>query len=225
MALTRQNTGWEDLTSASSFVPHSDINDSTHHAEDAFATTADAVADLPSSGNWVGRHVWVSSARTYYSWDGSSWVTAGASITMLRSTTALTSGANAYGNASANSGWSASRVRGPMTYNNGIIVPAPGEYEVWWSLLFSGTGTGSTGTAGIAGVAVNAGSTLAGGQVLAGIGPIVNNAALTGSGHGRIECAAGDVLTLWIYGQGGVLAVAPNAQPNRSQWGAKYVGT
>lgn len=74
MALTRQDTGYTDLTSASDFTKlHTFINDTVEHAEDAFATVADAVSDLPATGNWPGRLIWVIAAASLYVWDGTGW--------------------------------------------------------------------------------------------------------------------------------------------------------
>lgn len=70
MALNRAATGWTDLAGTSAFTPHSDINDGVHHAEDIAATYADTAADLPQSGNWVGRRIFVIAESLFYAWAG-----------------------------------------------------------------------------------------------------------------------------------------------------------
>ena len=42
------------------------------------------LADLPSSGNWVGRQRWVTSESNFYVWMGSSWVPVGGATSAAR---------------------------------------------------------------------------------------------------------------------------------------------
>lgn len=72
MALRRFDTGWTDLTTDSEFKASSNINNSAHHAEDIAALLADDLVDLPASGNWGGRRIWMNDSA--YFWNGTSWV-------------------------------------------------------------------------------------------------------------------------------------------------------
>jgi len=84
MALTRQSAPWTDITSASDGTQmHDYYNQAARHAEDVSAWTADAVADLPASGNWPGRSIYVISEKAAYVWNGAGWdPTDGAWVTL-----------------------------------------------------------------------------------------------------------------------------------------------
>jgi len=52
---------------------HDYYNQAARHAEDVSAWTADTVADLPASGNWPGRSIFVISEKSPYFWSGTGW--------------------------------------------------------------------------------------------------------------------------------------------------------
>lgn len=135
-----------------------------------------------------------------------------------RTTTALSTGNATYANMSADAAWGSRELLGGMTYSNGFIIPTGGAgmYVVEWSLLIAGTPA-----PGIAGIAVNAGGSIAGDSLHAA-GTFQNGGAYFGNGSAMVRLNAADVLTLWGYGSGAALSI--NALANRGpHWGLRWI--
>lgn len=66
-------TGGTPPTGGSEFKPHEHIAETYQHFGDAAMFAVANAAALPSSGNWVGRHLMASDTGFVYAWDGAAW--------------------------------------------------------------------------------------------------------------------------------------------------------
>lgn len=55
------------------YDPRTHIDDVYEHYDTLVGETVDEVADLPASGNWVGRTIWVADIEELRVWGGSAW--------------------------------------------------------------------------------------------------------------------------------------------------------
>ena len=80
-----------------------------------------------------------------------------------------------------------------------------------------------TGATGVGGIAINAGGTFTTGHLLHAAAPLINGGAIFGTGSARTpRLVAGDVLTFWVYANGGTVTV--NASANAAtHWAAAWV--
>jgi hypothetical protein len=134
-----------------------------------------------------------------------------------RTATAVSAGNAAYANMSATAGWTTAGtglLAGGMTYANGFVIPVAGLYEVGWSIL-----QGGGASIGIVGIARNAPGTV-GGNLLYAIATMQNGGAYNASGAGIVELAAGDLLTLWGYGNAAAWTIQ---NTESSSWWARYL--
>lgn len=140
----------------------------------------------------------------------------GASAGIVRRTTsALTTGGGAYANMSANAKWGNRDLINGMTYSDGFIVPLAGIYVVEWQML------SSTSRASILGIAVNAGSSIAGGHTLHAASSLQDGGAFIGAGSAMVRLDVDDKLTLWGYSAS---AATMNANANEGpHWGCRWV--
>lgn len=76
MALTRLDTGWDEIANTDSMLGNDQIGDAAHHAEDIAATTADTWSDLAGATKWLGRQIWVIDSKAMAFSDGTTWLAA-----------------------------------------------------------------------------------------------------------------------------------------------------
>ncbi|EYT59755.1 hypothetical protein [Microbacterium sp. UCD-TDU] len=144
------------------------------------------------------------------------------SALMRRTATTLSAATGDYRNISATAAWSATggQMRGGMSYNNGIIVPIDGWYEVGWALRGL-----DPAPATIVGIAVNK-DTGVGGDDMWAIGHMLVNIVTIGTASARVKLNANDKLTLFAYASSGTTTIVPNPSAGKvqtSQWGARWV--
>lgn len=159
-----------------------------------------------------------------YRHNGTGWVLSGGAtplVVLRRTTQALQSGNNAYGNITSAAGgaaaWTAADIRGLTFDATGIAITVPGLYEVSWVLWATGTG------AGLVGIGVNA-TAAPGAEKLHALNHIMHRVSSLGSSSGFVRLAAGDKLSLWAYGDGGAMTIrAAAAPPEGTHWGARWI--
>lgn len=66
-------TGYTAPTNDSPFTPPADITAVYEHFDPLVGSSVEAVTDLPSSGNWSGRTVFVSANGSIQVWNGTAW--------------------------------------------------------------------------------------------------------------------------------------------------------
>lgn len=141
---------------------------------------------------------------------------------MRRTSVALAAATGDYRNIAATAAWTATggQLRGGMTYNNGIIVPIDGWYEVWWALRGL-----DPAPATIVGIAVNK-DTGVGGDDMWAIGHMLVNIVTVGSASAKVKLSANDKLILFAYASSGTTTIVPNPSAGKAQtpqWGARWV--
>ena len=153
-------------------------------------------------------------------WSGAWYVVGGLTplVVMRRTNVALSANGGAYTDLSATAAWTASTgiLRG-ATYSGGIAVTVPGWYEVFWAVK------GSDGTnPGLVGISVNA-STGIGAESLHALDHVTSKVIQSGNASGRVKLAAGDVLRLFGYGDGGTMFIRPATVLEPTHWGCRWV--
>lgn len=136
---------------------------------------------------------------------------------MRRTNAALQANSNAYTDMSATAAWTSTNglLRG-FTYNNGLVAPLDGWYELFWNLW------ANLIVGGIVGIAVNAAGT-PGGDKLHAIDHIGAKVISLGNATGRVYLNEGDKLTLWGYGDGTVMQIRPATALEPMHWGARWI--
>lgn len=141
-------------------------------------------------------------------------------VVMRRTNVALSAaGSTPYTNLSASTAWSAGNgvLRG-ATYSDGIVIQVPGWYEVFWAIK------GVDGTnPGLVGISVNntAGTSA---EALHALDHVTSKVIQSGNASGRVKLAAGDVLRLFGYGDGGTMFIRPATVLEPTHWGCRWVG-
>ncbi|AYG02362.1 hypothetical protein [Gryllotalpicola protaetiae] len=74
MALTQISAGWQDIPNSAPMLGNDQIGDAARYAEKIGTMVADAPGDLPASGNWPGRRIYVISWGRPATWTGNAWV-------------------------------------------------------------------------------------------------------------------------------------------------------
>ena len=139
---------------------------------------------------------------------------------MRRTAAALTATSGDYRNISASAAWTATggRLRGGMTYSNGIVVPVGGTYEVFWGMRGK-----DPAPASFAGIAINK-DTGVGGDDMWALGHMTANILTIGTASARVVLNANDKLTLFAYAESGTLTVMDSPSGVQgTQWGARWV--
>lgn len=72
------NTGYTGVTNDNPFTPPANITAVYEHFDPLIDPSVATSADLPASGNWVGRHFFVVDIHAFRVWDGSVWFDGGA---------------------------------------------------------------------------------------------------------------------------------------------------
>lgn len=73
MALTQQSAGWQDIPNSAPMLGNDQIGQAARYAEQIATIAADTASDLPASGNWLGRTIWVTAENCGYVSNGTAW--------------------------------------------------------------------------------------------------------------------------------------------------------
>lgn len=72
--MTTTPKGYTELTNASSMSGPEQINDAERFVEDLIGESKPTAANLPTSGNWIGRTITAADTGALYLWGASGWV-------------------------------------------------------------------------------------------------------------------------------------------------------